>query len=680
MFRVYKISAALVAACVLMSACDVTERAPVNVAALEHAPRWALDPTLPGSDAPAAGRSLFDFALFKSGVFNTGALDPAKTRTGGAEAAYDLPPTFDALVQRLEHGLGCKSACNRQVLIPLGRSLQRIAAAPGFFSSPRVVVAITGEGDGAIAARDRIYLGYQRRAGVVEIISYNETAARFEFQLITGYGTGATPQLVYAKRSVCIACHQSHGPIFSRQVWEETNANPRVAALLTDANPSFQRVPLETPNAIDDAVARANLLGVTQLLWVRACDARCRRAALVAALQYRLSDERGFVREPVALALAAGMRAQFPDGLAIPNPGIPNRDPLDFSAGASGRAQAHVRGPLEALVPRAPLEVWRADDRELAHRFVTGLAQMFAESDIRRIDDRLAAQYAETAKTYRAPCVQAASGPKASYDCSGEVTLKGDAAALELLAVGDAPPMRRLAVTEPVRKRGLFAFTPRSANLRARLDNGSVVSRATLRADAQGEAEVLVIDDFAVLRDALSEASLPAGPFSRSATMAAIDAALGAPVVARCCEDASALPRVQVQTQVATIGTLPAQAAAFQQPCGGCHATAEAAPPNFLAGDAPRIRRNLAHCAPRIYVRLAMWDMKAPMREKTPMPPPQAAREGHPWIQDTPAEYIEPLKDAVAGWLRAETGRDPELANLLMHGYENLRPCLAAGA
>jgi mono/diheme cytochrome c family protein len=126
--------------------------------------------------------------------------------------------------------------------------------------------------------------------------------------------------------------------------------------------------------------------------------------------------------------------------------------------------------------------------------------------------------------------------------------------------------------------------------------------------------------------------------------------------------------------------TLPAEAVAFQQPCGACHATAEPAPPNFLAGDAKRIGSSLAHCAPRMFVRLAMWDTKADARDKVPMPPPQAVRAGHPWMQDMPADAIKPLRNAVAGWLRTETGEAPDLAKMLSRGYENLRPCLPAGA
>ena len=192
------VAAVLMACCSLTSAADAT------------APRWVLDPAVPGPDLPAEGRSLFDLM-----------------------AADGVPFPFEALVRKLERQAGCKTGqCVSSVLIPLGRSLQRASAAPDFFASPRVVVAVTGEGLGPMFAKDRLYLGYQERANLIEVISYNEAAGRFEFQLVRNYSAGGTPELVYASRAVCTACHQNHAPIFSRQVWDETNANPRIAAAL----------------------------------------------------------------------------------------------------------------------------------------------------------------------------------------------------------------------------------------------------------------------------------------------------------------------------------------------------------------------------------------------------------------------------------------------------------------
>ena len=658
-----RILAAIGMACVFATACGRPEHAPV--AGVDVLPHWAVDPGTPGRDLPAEGRSLFDFAV-------AGRVD--------GKPGYEIPLSFEALVRRLEQRLGCTSGCSHQVFIPLGRSLQRVAASPDFFMFPRVVVAITGESAGPVWGRDRIYLGYQPRANLVEVISYNETAARFEFQLVKNYRHGATPQVVYANRHVCIACHQNHGPVFSRQVWDETNANPRVAALLSGADRNFHRIPVEIPNAIDDATERANLIGVTQRMWVEACDRKCRAAALTAALQYRLSGEREFDRATVAQAVAAGFRSRWPDGLAIPNPDIPNRDPLTFAAGTTGLAQAHVPAPLEPLAPRAPLETWRAGDPELAHRFVTGLAHMLAEADVREIEARLAAeQAAATSREVRSDCTLVAGDAGVAYDCQGEVSLRGNASALDSIAFGNGAPLRNLALSAIKRGPGMLEFRPGVGGNRARLADGNAIARVALRwRGAKGEARVTVIEDFVRLREAVVALSLPDKPFSRTAIMTALDASLGVPARARCCDDGSSLPPAQADDIPAT--SLPPKAAPFQQQCGTCHATAESSPPNFLAGDVRRIDASLAHCAPRLFVRLAMWNIKPELREKVPMPPPQASRAGHPWMQDMPAEAIRPLRNAVAEWLHAETGEVPDLAKMLARGYEQLRPCLAAGA
>ena len=346
------------ACCSLISLADATT------------PRWALDPADPGPDLPVEGRSLFD-----------------------SIAADGVPFPFETLLGKIERQAGCKPAhCVRSVLIPLGRSLQRASAAPDFFASPRVVVAVTGEGLGPVFAKDRLYLGYQERTDLIEVISYNETAGRFEFQLVRNYRAGGTPQLVYAARAVCTACHQNHAPIFSRQIWDETNANPRIAAALAASNnraagARIHGVPVQSgvdiPNAIDDATDRANLFSVTQRLWREACDSACRGQALTAALQYRLSGERVFESNPpIALAFAS----RWPGGLAISDPNLPDRDPLAFVVGAPGVAQVDIPGPLEPLTPRAPLAIWNADDPTLAARFVAGLAAQIADADIRELD------------------------------------------------------------------------------------------------------------------------------------------------------------------------------------------------------------------------------------------------------------------------------------------------------
>ena len=467
-------------------------------------PRWALDPSVPGADLPAEGRSLFDLM-----------------------AADGMPFPFAALVRKLERQLGCNAGqCVSSVLIPLGRSLQRVSAAPDFFASPRVVVAVTGEGT-SLFAKDRLYLGYQERTNLIEVISYNEAAGRFEFQLVRDYRAGGTPEIVYAARAVCTACHQNHAPIFSRQVWDETNANARVAAALAGAGgstsvprrTSVHGVPIErgvdVPNAIDDATDRANLIGVIQRIWREACDAGCRAQALTAALQYRLSDERAFEAVP---PIAAGFAAKWPGGLAIPNPDVPNRDPLALAPGV-GIAQTDVRGALEPLTARAPIAIWNAGDPLLGAHFVAGLAAQIPEADVRDLDAMLQSR-ATSAKrrSYTARC--AMNG--ANYDCTGEVTLRGDASTIEELTIGG----------KPLRQLRLNQGSVTSAGRRARTATGDSIERVTVTSFRGGAlATVTVVEDFAPMRTAITRADWSDEPFRRER----LRAALGLKPTVPCC-------------------------------------------------------------------------------------------------------------------------------------------------
>ena len=502
------------------------------------AAQWAVDPEVPGPDLPPAGRSLFDFV-----------------------AADGVPFPFEALVRKVERQIGCASGvCTRAVLIPLGRSLQRMAAAPDFFDHPRAIVAVTGEGAGPMFARDRLYLGYQERAGLVEVISYNETAGRFEFQVVKDYRAGGRREVRYAARSVCVACHQNQAPIFSRQVWDETNANPEVAERLAARQPQFYGIPVrrgvDLPNAIDDATERANAIGVIQRIWREACDARCRTDALDAVWRYRRSGERELDDTRLRASLVEGFRARWPDGLAIPNPDVPNRDPFAHRAAERGPGEAHVPAAFEGLAPRAPIEIWEARDPTLPRRFVSGLAAMLSTAD----------------------------------------------------------------------------------------DRAAVRGRAPANAPVTGDV------------------------FTRAGALAAAGATRPT-----CCEDARRLmpPRLDVDP----IQLPPAEAAPFVGHCGACHATPEQSPPNFLFGSADRVNVSLHHCAERIFVRLSMWEAPAASREKVPMPPPRAARDGRPWIQTSPDPEVLALRGTVARWLHAERGTPPDLARLAA-AYEALRPCL----
>ena len=202
------------------------------------------------TDLPSVGRSRFDQVI------------------GAGQVPYPFARLVTQIEAQLEADPGGLPPL-KITLIPLGRSLQRSAAAPDFFHFPRVIVAVDSASKPGVAPlQDRLFIGYQEKSAVLEVISYNEDAGRFEFQLVKDYRAGGKPQVVYANRTLCYACHQNGAPIFSRALWDETNANPQVAALLAASGKNFYGIPpergVDLPYAIDIAVKRANGLALTQ--------------------------------------------------------------------------------------------------------------------------------------------------------------------------------------------------------------------------------------------------------------------------------------------------------------------------------------------------------------------------------------------------------------------------------
>ena len=329
-------------------ACSLTSASGSPTA--EHvAPAWVVDPTRPGDNLPRHGRSLFDrlFAVSR-----------------GAQAEIELPFPFSALLARVEAQLqpatdGSLPAL-KSVLIPLGRSLQRTAAAPDHFAFPRVVAAVDGQPANAAALllKDRLYIGYQERSAVLEVISYNEEEGRFEFQLVKDYRAGGKPRVFHANRLLCFACHQNGAPIFARALWDETNANPRVASELLASGGSFHGIAarrgVDLPYAIDNASDRANGFALTQLLWRQGCGGdepaaqRCRAGLFAASLRHALSGSQvwagdaAFV-DTVATPLRNEARRRWPQGLAVGSADLPNRDPLSGVAGLPAEPARRVQ-------------------------------------------------------------------------------------------------------------------------------------------------------------------------------------------------------------------------------------------------------------------------------------------------------------------------------------------------
>jgi hypothetical protein len=353
-----------------------------------YAKDWAVDPGVPGPDLPPAGRSLFD-AL---------ADDPVP---------FPLSRLLDSIDSKAGAGLA-----PRRVLIPLGRSLQRSAGAPRFFTFPRAVVAFDAEpGTDHIFVKDRLFLGYHERAGVIEVISYNEEAGRFEFQVVKDYRPGARPRVFYAHRNICTTCHQNHAPLFPTQLWDETNSNYRVYRLLAVEGRDFYGFPVQqsadVPYQIDLAVHRANEFSVYQSLW-SACDPVTRAAWLEAMLRCRLTGN--CASASFAASLGAVWKARWPRGLRVPNPEIPNRNPLailsregpqDPAAAVVFLAefQKKIDRQFEPAVRRPPLDLWSGDAGHV-ERVVAGLSGFFTSKEIGDLDRTLAGVNAEPAELH----------------------------------------------------------------------------------------------------------------------------------------------------------------------------------------------------------------------------------------------------------------------------------------
>ena len=669
---------------------------------------WVIDPALPGENLPPVGRSQFD-RLF------------AAARKG--EVDYDLPFPFEALLARIDAQLSGDPSSPlppaKRVLIPLGRSLQRTAAAPDYFAFPRVVVAVDSPpaSPSTLLLKDRLYIGYQEKSAVLEVISYNETAGRFEFQLVKDYGAGGKPQVVYANRTLCYACHQNGAPIFSRALWDETNANPKVAALLAASGKSLYGIPpergVDVPYAIDVAIKRANGFALTQRLWQDGCgDAdlaarRCRAGLFTAALRHVLADGR---KAAVAVPLPAEAVGRWPGGLATAPADIPNRNPLqgvsNWPNDAARRvAYSHVPALFEPLAPRQAQAIWRADAADAMDQLVDGLAEFVAASDRQGLEIALAARPAQIvrhqahcrfeirASRWSVRCQPAAGETGVQLTATLEITRgKVSGGRLERLTLSAGGALNSVALSAVTPASGEhIALVP---DILPRGADGNPLTRIAFQISPNDPTDGRVTVDFrqefsGVEKVIMDMAEGPDGatlfgarPFPREQLFTGLFSRLGAPVVAACCQAADKLPPAHLEVPAVAPGssaTMPMESTlhGFYPYCAACHQSAENFPPNFLSGNATQVAAQLRQCAPRLYVRLAMADLTPEQRDKTPMPPesllPAFATNSAGW-RSSPARAA--LLTQVGSWLKAETGQPANLSQLLAGGYEALRPCL----
>ena len=352
---------------------------------------------IPDTDLPPAGtRSLFDHVI----ALNDG-----------------LPYPFSKLIALLK----AQNPDNTEpltLLIPNGRSLLKGQADN---QHPRIVVAsdfdqhntVTGLG---MATRGQLFLGFVENANEIEVLSYNEAAGRFEFQLVQNYCAGCVPRIVYARRAICTTCHQGGGaPIFSQRPWNETNGQQSTAAAIAAARGNQQaylgvalQQPLANSERFDQLTDIGNFYQATQRLWLDGCGKEgneCRRQMLSLALQYT-DNAGGFdANSSQAQVLKQLQAVSFPkDGIFVAESDVLNRDVIGEKQGFKGWLHSLItrdikfgegakdnedlsefdklpplRKELDPLTIRAPKQLLTANNID----GVYGVASFFTQADLK---------------------------------------------------------------------------------------------------------------------------------------------------------------------------------------------------------------------------------------------------------------------------------------------------------
>ena len=370
-------------------------------------PQAAADPDalsrklIPDEDLPPDGtRSLFDHLIAQN---------------------QQLPYPFEKLVALVQK-LSPDGAAPVMLLIPQGRSLLKAQAD---YEHPRAVLAADFQAADTptalgLSTRGQLFLGFVENAHEVEVISYNEAAGRYEFQLVQNYCDGCAPKLVYARRVICQACHQGSAPIFPQRPWNETNGEPETAEKIRAARGNDApylgvplSVPLGNPERFEQLVDVGDFVPPTQRAWIDGCGdgeagIACRRQMLKMALAYLWNpgefDEHG----ADAAQLRQLQAAHWPkSGIAVADGDLRNRDPIGEGRGIAGWFRGllsrppkpgegaknnedlaafdklpRLRAELDPLTPRPPRRVLTAADIDGAY----GLAALITDADFKTLE------------------------------------------------------------------------------------------------------------------------------------------------------------------------------------------------------------------------------------------------------------------------------------------------------
>jgi hypothetical protein len=508
----------------------------------------------PASELAVVDRALQGGAPAEAGVVSGRVIATSDLPPEGTRSLFDhllaegdgLPYPFEKLIDQLQrqHPQG---AAPLTLMIPDGRSLLKASAD---HRHPRVLVAAdfqapNNDASLGLAPRGQLFLGFVEKAREIEVLSYNEAAGRFEFQLVQDYAADGARRIVYARRAICTTCHQGGGPIFPQRPWNETNGQPETAAAMAAARQGEPYLdlplanPLDVPERFDELTDVGNFIPVTQRLWLDGCgtgasaglatdgntessELACRRQMLKLALLYLWNPAEFSAESPEAQRLRALQRASWPPaGIAVPDNDLRNRDPLGERQGFLGwlrglwtpapqpgagardneDLEAFDRLPklpaaLDPLTPRPPRRVLSAEDVDGAY----GLAALFTDSDRRQLEaaagferaallaavDRIDVDEFAPRPFQRVRMVNALRAalaqPALGYCCL-------DTAELSAPVVAGTPPVE-LAAGSPLQHYREYCFACHRGNPARRLDFMSGATEAEVRARIEAQSSI----------------------------------------------------------------------------------------------------------------------------------------------------------------------------------------------
>ena len=306
-----------------------------------------------GPDLPPTGRSLFDHLV---------------ERIGGV-----LPTNAHDLVAQIEKTARSETA---ESIFPFSRSLQKGSVD---LTNPRELFATLSRktlpadvGDFLNSFDGRgVYFGHSPNAKTLEVISYNEKAGRYEFQIVRGFGPGLQPKVYYAPRALCMSCHQNGGPIFPIGGWNESEKNQKINAALKKQGYFDQPGRRQIEPFFDhdgaaryDAAVREGFeshADLFQRIWAQGCGSSGRRSlecrkqilTLVFETGARTKSRTSRTSRDVVKSLKDILRKTWPEtGIEVFSSFIANRDPDVYPPGMPLPKELDpltLRGPVQIL-------------------------------------------------------------------------------------------------------------------------------------------------------------------------------------------------------------------------------------------------------------------------------------------------------------------------------------------